>query len=91
MRLAHMRCWVLGLLVLFAASCKIEFDESMPFYCENDKDCGGDGYECIEPVAGGSRYCCKDEGFDFNTDVKNCGRCGNKCAEGKSCSSGKCA
>ncbi|MCL2178357.1 MAG: hypothetical protein FWC28_06565 [Proteobacteria bacterium] len=87
---AYMRFYILGLLVLFAASCKVEFDETMPFYCEEDSDCGGDGFECIYPKQGGLSYCCKDEGFNFQTNSENCGFCGNACPKGKQCSSGVC-
>jgi hypothetical protein len=86
MKLLH---WVLGLLVLLTASCKVEFDESMPFYCQDDSDCGGDGYVCVKPSGGGSSYCCKDEGF-FDNDSNNCGQCGNVCTAGKKCISGVC-
>jgi len=89
---AYLHFWILGLLLLFTTNCKVEFDNTMPFFCEEDDDCGGDGYVCIQPPRGGSAYCCKDdgEGIDFNNDAINCGSCGNVCPTGKKCSSGVC-
>jgi len=86
----YVRFLLLGLFLFLAASCKVEFDESMPFSCEEDDDCGGDGFLCIKPAGGGSRYCCKNEGFDFQNDAKNCGYCGNRCVGDRVCISGAC-
>ncbi|MCL2011933.1 MAG: hypothetical protein FWG75_03995 [Cystobacterineae bacterium] len=88
-----LRSWVLGLLVLLASSCKVEFDESMPFYCEEDEDCGGGGYVCIESVHTPSRHCCTEKlgRAELNTDPNNCGLCGNTCASNQRCSAGKCS
>lgn len=88
----YLRCWILGLFVFVAASCKVSFDESMPFYCEDDDDCGGDGYGCVlKPISGSSPFCCKPPDVPkYQSDAKNCGQCGHVCAEGKRCQSGKC-
>jgi hypothetical protein len=49
------------LLVSGAAGCKVEFPNDVPYTCDADADCGGDGYVCAALPNDGPKYCCLPE------------------------------
>lgn len=44
----------------------------------------------IEGPCGNGGTCCAGSCADLNTDLANCGKCGNQCLSGQSCVGGKC-
>ena len=58
--------------------------------CPNDRFCGE---ECMAraPGAGVFEQCCDGVPRNTHSDPRNCGACGNVCAEGQGCFSGICA
>lgn len=52
--------------------------------CPNARDC------CNETCCATGTKCCNGTCVNLNTDVNNCGGCGNVCAQGASCVRGQC-
>ena len=52
--------------------------------------CGVSTTSLCQGKCSSGQTCCGDLCADISSDVKNCGSCGNACASGKVCQSGKC-
>ncbi len=61
------------LLLSGAAGCKVEFPNDVPYTCDTDPDCGGDGYLCTALPNNGAKYCClPEEGERCNSVDDDC-------------------
>ncbi|WP_205519468.1 hypothetical protein [Pyxidicoccus caerfyrddinensis] len=61
------------LLLSGAAGCKVEFPNDVPYTCDADADCGGDGYLCTALPNDGPKYCClPEEGERCNNVDDDC-------------------
>lgn len=50
-------------------ACGVTFDDTLVYQCQEDSDCGGDGFTCIDQ--GSLRVCCKKTGEEICDGIDN--------------------